>query len=389
MTNLLARLFVRDYRNTASPAVRRAYGTMVSVVGMVLNLLLFGAKFTVGMLTGSVAIRADAINNLSDAGSQIISFISFRISAKPADREHPFGHARIEYVASMIVSFLILLIGVELLKESVANIITPQPPERSWVSVAVLGGSILVKLWMALFNRTVGRRIDSAVMRATAADSLSDVLSTGAVLLSTLVLILFPDLSLNLDAYMGVLVAVLILLAGVKILREALNPILGEAPSEEIVRQINEVVRQYPAALGIHDLEVHNYGPGHIIAALHVEVDGKVDVFASHDMIDTIEQRLRREYGIAATIHMDPIVTDDAVIANLRARVLAAVRQIDPGINLHDFRLVSGTAHSNLIFDVAVPYENKTPDDRLRAAVAEQVRKIDPSYCAVVTIDRV
>ena len=389
MTNLLARLFVRDYRNTASPAVRRAYGTMVSVVGMVLNLLLFGAKFTVGMLTGSVAIRADAINNLSDAGSQIISFISFRISAKPADREHPFGHARIEYVASMIVSFLILLIGVELLKESVANIITPQPPERSWVSVAVLGGSILVKLWMALFNRTVGRRIDSAVMRATAADSLSDVLSTGAVLLSTLVLILFPDLSLNLDAYMGVLVAVLILLAGVKILREALNPILGEAPSKEIVRQINEVVRQYPAALGIHDLEVHNYGPGHIIAALHVEVDGKVDVFASHDMIDTIEQRLRREYGIAATIHMDPIVTDDAVIANLRARVLAAVRQIDPGINLHDFRLVSGTTHSNLIFDVAVPYENKTPDDRLRAAVAEQVRKIDPSYCAVVTIDRV
>ena len=389
MTNLLARLFVRDYRNTASPAVRRAYGTMVSVVGMVLNLLLFGAKFTVGMLTGSVAIRADAINNLSDAGSQIISFISFRISAKPADREHPFGHARIEYVASMIVSFLILLIGVELLKESVANIITPQPPERSWVSVAVLGGSILVKLWMALFNRTVGRRIDSAVMRATAADSLSDVLSTGAVLLSTLVLILFPDLSLNLDAYMGVLVAVLILLAGVKILREALNPILGEAPPEAIVRQINEVVRQHPSALGIHDLEVHNYGPGHIIAALHVEVDGKVDVFASHDMIDTIEQRLRREYGIAATIHMDPIVTDDAVIANLRARVLAAVRQIDPGINLHDFRLVSGTTHSNLIFDVAVPYENKTPDDRLRAAVAEQVRKIDPSYCAVVTIDRV
>ena len=389
MTNLLARLFVRDYRNTASPAVRRAYGTMVSVVGMVLNLLLFGAKFTVGMLTGSVAIRADAINNLSDAGSQIISSISFRLSATPADRQRPFWHARIEYVASMIVSFLILLIGVELLKESVANIITPQPPERSWVSVAVLGGSILVKLWMALFNRTVGRRIDSAVMRATAADSLSDVLSTGAVLLSTLVLILFPDLSLNLDAYMGVLVAVLILLAGVKILREALNPILGEAPSEEIVRQINEVVRQYPAALGIHDLEVHNYGPGHIIAALHVEVDGKMDVFASHDMIDTIEQRLRREYGIAATIHMDPIVTDDAVIANLRARVLAAVRQIDPGINLHDFRLVSGTTHSNLIFDVAVPYENKTPDDRLRAAVAEQVRKIDPSYCAVVTIDRV
>ncbi len=389
MTNLLSRLFVRDYKNTSSPIVRRAYGTMVSVVGVVLNILLFGAKFAVGLLTGSVSIRADAINNLSDAGSQIISFISFRISAKPADREHPFGHARIEYVASMIVSFLILLIGVELLKESVAKIITPEPPERSWISAAVLGGSILVKLWMALFNRTVGRRIDSAVMRATAADSLSDVLSTGAVLISTLVMLAFPELNINLDAYMGVLVAVLILVAGVRILLETKDSILGEAPSEEIIRQINDVVKQYPTALGIHDLEVHSYGPGHTLATLHVEVDGKVDVFASHDMIDNIEQRLRREYGIAATIHMDPIVTDDAVIAELRARVLSAVRQLDPNINLHDFRLVSGTTHSNLIFDVAVPFENKTPDDRLRAAVAEQVRRIDPSYCAVVTIDRV
>lgn len=389
MINLLSRLFVRDFKNTTSPTVRRAYGTMVSVVGVVLNLLLFGAKFTVGTLTGSVSIRADAINNLSDAGSQIISFLSFRISAKPADREHPFGHARIEYVASMIVSFLILLIGVELLKESIARIITPQPPERSWISVAVLGGSILVKLWMAYFNRTVGRRIDSAVMRATAADSLSDVLSTGAVLISTLVMLAFPELNINLDAYMGVLVAVLILIAGVKILLEAKDSILGEAPSDEIVRRITDLVKQYPTALGIHDLEVHNYGPGHIIATLHVEVDGKVDVFASHDMIDNIEQRLRREYGIAATIHMDPIVTDDAVIAELRARVLSAVRQIDPDINLHDFRLVSGTTHSNLIFDLAVPFENKMPEDRLRADVAEKIRQIDSSYRAVVTIDRV
>ena len=388
MTEFLSRLFVRDYRNTSDVRVRRSYGTMVSVVGIVLNILLFGAKFAVGMITGSVSVRADAINNLSDAGSQIISLISFRISAKPADREHPYGHARIEYVASMIVSFLVLLIGVELLKESFDKILHPQPPERNWVTVGVLILSILVKLWIAYFNRRIGKKIDSSVMRATAADSVSDVLSTGAVLVSTLVMLFFPSLRFNLDAYMGLLVAVFILVAGFKILMEAKDSILGGAPSEEIVRQISDIVKEYPAALGIHDLEVHNYGPGHILAALHVEVDGKVDVFESHDMIDTIEQRLRRECGIAATIHMDPIVTDDSVTASLRARVEQALREIDPHMTVHDFRLVSGLTHSNLIFDVAIPYENKMSTDEVRRAVADAVSSIDPSYFTVVNVDR-
>ena len=388
MTEFLSRLFVRDYRNTSDVRVRRSYGTMVSVVGIVLNVLLFGAKFAVGMITGSVSVRADAINNLSDAGSQIISLISFRISAKPADREHPYGHARIEYVASMIVSFLVLLIGVELLKESFDKILRPQPPERSWVTVGVLILSILVKLWIAYFNRRIGKKIDSSVMRATASDSVSDVLSTGAVLVSTLVMLFFPSLRFNLDAYMGLLVAVFILVAGFKILMEAKDSILGGAPSEEIVRQISDIVKEYPAALGIHDLEVHNYGPGHILAALHVEVDGKVDVFESHDMIDTIEQRLRRQCGIAATIHMDPIVTDDSVINALRTRVEQALREIDPHMTLHDFRLVSGLTHSNLIFDVAIPYENKMSTDEVRRAVADAVSSIDPSYFTVVNVDR-
>ena len=388
MTDLLSRLFVKNHDDVSDLCVRRSYGTLVSIVSMLLNILLFAAKFTVGTLFGSVSITADAVNNLSDAGSQIISFISFRISAKPADREHPFGHARIEYVASMIVSFLILLIGVELLKESFSKILSPAPPERSWIAAAVLGLSILVKLWLGLFNKKIGKRIDSSVMCATAADCLSDALATGAVLISTLILLLFPSVTLNLDAYMGVIVAVLILVAGVKIFNETKNSILGEAPSDEIVKQITELVQSYPDVLGIHDLTVHNYGPGHVIAALHVEVDGKIDVFHTHDVIDNIERQLRRELSIEATIHMDPIVTDDDAVNELRQRTVDAVQSIDPSLRIHDFRFVAGKTHSNLIFDVVVPFEIKLSDEEVRRAIEDHISRLDPSYFVVLTIDR-
>ena len=388
MTALLTRLFVKNNREVTDPHVRSSYGTLVSVVGIVLNLILFAAKFTVGTLFGSVSITADAVNNLSDAGSQIISLISFRISAKPADREHPFGHARIEYVASMIVSFLILLIGFELIKESISKILDPVLPERSWVAVGVLGGSILVKLWLGLFNRKIGKRIDSTVMRATAADCLSDALSTTAVLISTLILLLFPSVTVNLDAYMGVIVAIMILIAGVKILNETKNSILGQSPSHEIVEQITDIVESTPGTLGLHDLVVHNYGVGHVIAALHVEVDGKADVFETHDMIDNIERKLRHDCGIEATIHMDPIVTDDERVTLLRTRVEAAVREVDPALRIHDFRFVEGTTHSNLIFDVAVPFELRRTDEELRRAIASQISRLDPTYFAMITIDR-
>lgn len=368
--------------------MRRAYGTLASVVGVILNLLLFAAKFGAGTLVGSVSIRADGINNLSDAGSQIVSFISFRISAKPADRKHPFGHARIEYVASLIVSFLILHIGLDLLVESAKKITDPVRPEQNWFTLGVLAASIAVKLWLALFNHRIGKRIDSAVMRATAADSLSDVLSTGAVLISAILMMFFPQIRINLDAIMGIAVAALILVAGAKILLEAKDSLLGEAPSEELTCRINEIVNEYPDALGIHDLEVHNYGPGHTVVALHVEVDGKRDVFLSHDMIDTIEQRLRRECGILATIHMDPIVTDDEAVNTLRAQVSAAVREIDADMTVHDFRFVSGHTHTNLIFDVAVPFENKMSNEEIRRAVADCVSRLDPSYFTVITVDR-
>lgn len=388
MTELLTKLFIKNPRRTTDPHVRAAYGTLVSITGIVINLLLFAAKFTVGMLFGAISIVGDAVNNLSDAGSQIITLISFRVAAKPADREHPFGHGRIEYVASLVVSLIILLIGFELLKESIEKIVHPAPPERSWIAVYVLIGSILVKLWLGLFNRKIGKRIDSAVMRATATDSLSDALSTAAILITTLILLFFPRLQLNLDAYMGVAVAILIMIAGARILNEAKNSILGEAPSHKIVQQITDTVAKYPAALGIHDMTVHNYGPGRVIAALHIEVDGKTDIFETHDMIDTIEQELRRECGIEATIHMDPIVTDDAEVNAMRKTVTDVVHDIDPSMQIHDFRFVAGKTHTNLIFDINVPFEIKLSDDELRRVVADRISRIDPSYFTVVTIDR-
>ncbi len=389
MTDILSRLFVKNYRETSDPRVRASYGTMVSITGIIVNLLLFASKFTVGLLFGAISIVGDAINNLSDAGSQIISLISFRIAAKPADRRHPFGHGRIEYVASMIISFLVILIGFELLKESVDKIINPALPDSSPISVIVLIVSILAKLWLGLFNRKIGRRIDSSVMRATATDSFSDVLSTAAVLVAIFILLIFPELTWNLDAYMGVIVSLLILWAGVRILNDAKNAILGEAPSDEIVKTIEEVVRSYPDALGIHDMTVHNYGPGRVIAALHIEVDGKRDIFETHDMIDNIEQTLRREHGIQATIHMDPIVTDDERITELRRAVLEAVKEIDPDLQIHDFRFVAGVTHTNLIFDIQAPFELKLTDEELRRETADRISRIDPAYFTVVTVDRV
>ncbi len=388
MTELLTRLFVRDRNNVHSPRVRAAYGTLAAITGIVLNLLLFAGKFTVGTLFGSISIVSDAINSLTDAGSQIISLISFRISARPADREHPFGHARIEYIASLLVSILILFIGAELLRESVSKIFEPSPPEASPIAAAVLAFSIVGKLWFALFNRALDRRIDSAVMRATATDSLSDTLSTGAVLLVTLLTLFFPTLrSWNLDAYMGALVSILIIVAGLRILNESKNSILGEAPSDEIVRTITSIVEQHPEALGIHDLTVHNYGPGHVIASLHIEVDGKVDIFKTHDVIDNIERELR-EGGIEATIHMDPIVTDDARVNELREKTAREIRRIHPALDVHDFRFVEGQTHSNLIFDIRLPFDVKMTEAELRAAAEKAIRTIDPTFFAVITIDR-
>ena len=388
MTNLLIKLFIRSPRDTSSPAVRRAYGTLVSTVGIILNLLLAAGKFTVGFLFGAISVQADAVNNLSDAGSQLISLVTFKLAAKPADRDHPFGHARIEYVASMIVSFLVLHIGWDLITESVKKILHPTETIFSWLSVAVLGVSVLVKLWLCVFNRKIAKKIDSSVMRATAADSLSDAGATFAVLVATLV---FKFTGWDPDAYMGVLVALLILWAGIKILNDTKNSILGEKPSEETVAQIEAMVAEFreQGAIGIHDLVVHNYGPGRVMASLHVEVDGDADIYASHDMADLIERRLAVECGIEATVHMDPIAIHDPRVSELRAYAEAIVLGFDDRLRIHDFRIVPGETHTNLIFDIAAPFELALTNAELRSRVADTIHERNRHLFAVITVDRV
>ena len=387
MTAILSRLFVKNYRDTKNPTVRSAYGTMVSIVGILLNLLLFAGKFTVGFLFGAVAIYADAFNNLSDAGSQIVSLVCFRIAAKPADRDHPYGHARIEYLASVIVSLLVLLIAYELFTESLSKLFLPASESAfSILTVIVLAVSVLVKLWLYLFNRPVAKTIDSTVMRATAADSLSDAAATGAVLVAVIVG-RFVTLPFSLDAVMGIAISVLICIAGIKILLEAKNAILGEGPTEEIVRLIEKTVNQYPESLGIHDMLVHNYGPGKIFASFHVEVDGSSDIFQTHDMIDNIEKELRTS-GIEATIHMDPIVTDDEKVNEMRERVKAIVHAIDPSLRIHDFRFVAGKTHTNLIFDILAPFELKMSDEDLKKQIADVILAAFPNHYAVIEVDR-
>ncbi|MBQ1244987.1 MAG: cation transporter, partial [Clostridia bacterium] len=349
MTRLLLRLFVRDYKNVNNKRVRGAYGTLSSIVGIVVNFLLSLAKFLVGMLFGSIAISADAINNLSDAGSSLLSLISFKISSKPADREHPFGHARIEYVASMIVSFLIIHIGISLLIDSIKKIIEPQVTKFSMLSVIVLAVSILTKLWLYLFNNKMGKAINSQVLRATALDSLSDTISTSAVLISVLCLHFFD---IDIDAYVGILVSGFILFSGGKILNDTKNSILGEAPSHETVEAIKALVSEYPEAIGIHDMLIHSYGANNTIASFHVEVDGSKDIFKSHDTIDNIERRIREELGIECTIHMDPLITDDERINALHGMTMGLVSEIDDHMRIHDFRVVEGDTHTNLIFDI-------------------------------------
>lgn len=388
MTKFFFRTFVKGYREGEknSPEVRRACGSAVSIVGIIVNILLAAFKMLAGILSGAISITADAMNNLSDAGSQVVSFISFKISGKPADRDHPFGHARIEYVASMIVSFLVLLVGFELMTDSVSKIFNPEPTTYNALVIVILVASIAIKLWLFVFGRSAAKKINSEVVKAAATDSLSDAIATSAVLAS---IIICSATGFDTDGYMGVIVAVIVMIAGIKILNETKNSILGSAPEPELIEEIIRITREYPEALGIHDMVVHNYGPGNTIASFHVEVDGMENVFHTHDVIDTIEKRLFSELSVRATVHMDPIVTDDERVNELREKVLALVKQIDERLDLHDFRFVEGVTHSNLIFDVNVPFEIKMSDDEVKRAISLKISELDPNYFAVMTVDRV
>ena len=388
MTDLILKLLVKGYSKgeKPTPAVRRSCGSAVSIVGIVANLFLAAFKLFAGIISGAISITADAMNNLSDAGSQVVSFISFKISGKPADRDHPFGHARIEYVASMIVSFLVLLVGFELFKDSVSKIIEPVKTTYTLLVMIILGVSVLVKLWLFFFGRSAARRIGSDVVMAAATDSLSDAIATLVVLISAIVCYFT---GFDTDGYMGVIVAVIVFIAGIKILNETKNSILGSAPEPELVEDIVRITREYPEALGIHDMVVHNYGPGNTIASFHVEVDGKENVFHTHDVIDNIEKRLFSELSVRATIHMDPIVTDDERVNELRQIASDLVTSVDKRLSIHDFRFVEGITHSNLIFDVSVPFEIKMSDEDIKRAISLKVSEYDPNYFVVMTVDRV
>ncbi len=372
-------------RNPTDLSVRKTCGTIASIAGIVINLLLFAGKFITGTLAGSISITADALNNLSDAASSVISFVSFRISAKPADRDHPFGHERFEYVASLIVSFIILIIGFELFTDSLDKIIHPAETEFSLLAVCVLVVSICFKLILYFFYRSVGRAVDSSVMMASSADSLSDVVSTGAVLIALFVSHLT---GINLDGYIGAAVAIFIFISGLKILNENKNHIIGTAPDPKLVEKIKSEARSHPEILGIHDVMIHNYGTSRCFATFHAEVDGRDDIFKSHDVIDLIERDVFEKYGVQCVIHLDPIETDNELVNELREDIYESVKGIDERLSVHDFRFVPGVTHTNLIFDVFVPFEVTTGDEELRKLINAKVKSISTGYHTVITFDR-
>ena len=386
MTELICKLFIKDKENVKDPIVRRKYGTLVSTVCIIINLVLSIGKILVGFILGFMSVMADGFNNLSDAGSSIVSLISFKIASKPADRDHPFGHARAEYIASMVVAFLVLLISVEMIGQSVEKIFTPQIPEWSNFAVIILAVSVLCKLWMWHFNKKIGKKIDSGVMRAASADSLSDAIATLAVLATTLI---FRFTGINIDTYVGIAVGILIFIAGVKILIETMNCLLGEKPSDEIVESNKTIISEYPEAIGIHDLVIHNYGPGRVYITLHIEVDSDANILQTHDSIDVIEKRLCDDLSAQCTIHMDPIVTNDEVVDKLKKAAKEAVSSVDKSISIHDFRVVVGPTHTNLIFDAEVPFECAKDDAQLKEEIEKSISAINDTYNVVLTIDRV
>ena len=384
MTQFLIRRFIRHPNDPQDPATRTAYGNLASGVGMACNLLLCLGKLLAGTLFGSIAIMADALNNLSDASSNVVSLIGFRLAAKAPDAEHPYGHARYEYLAGLVVSVTILGIGFSLLKESVVKVFHPTPVAFGWLSVGVLAASILVKLWMSGFNRTIGRTIGSETLMATAADSRNDVISTGAVLLACIVGQLT---GLKIDGYVGLLVALFILWSGVGIAKDTIDPLIGAKPDESLVHAIACLMTSHPSILGIHDLMVHDYGPGRRFASVHAELDHRIDPLVAHEILDEIERQAKRDLHVDLVIHYDPIVTDDPEVTAVHTRVTQILRGIDPRLSIHDFRMVSGPHHANVIFDMVIPAEYEDKTAQLRREIEAQLQDGKKVYHLVITFD--
>lgn len=385
MISLLVKLFYGEMDMSDEKAVRRAYGTACSGAGIGFNVLLFAGKLIAGMLSGSVAIVSDAFNNLSDAGSSIISLVGFKLSNKKSDPQHPFGHGRLEYISGLCVSFLIILMGVELGKASIEKIIEPAQVKFSLLTAAILAASILVKLYMALYNSRIGKRLNAVTMKAMAKDSLSDAVATGVVLMSMIVAKL-ADIAI--DGYCGVVVAAFILFTGITAARDTISPLLGQKPDSEFIEEVMRIVNAHKEIIGTHDLVVHDYGPGRLMITLHAEVDASMDILVAHDAVDNIENELREKLGCSAVVHMDPIVTDDVEVNATREEIKRVVSNIDSRMTIHDFRMVPGPTHTNVIFDVAVPFDIDMDDDELRKILGARIRDVDSKLNAVIEIDK-
>ena len=385
MTDLILRIFVRDHKNTEDPAVRDKCGRVAGAVGIVTNFLLFLMKIIVGTVFHSVSVTADAVNNLTDSGSSVVTLIGFKMASKPADEKHPLGHARIEYLSGVIVSFIVIFLGLQLGMSSVEKIITPEENALTPVALVVLVISILAKLWQCLFYRKVGRMIKSESVEATSKDSRNDVIATSVVLLGAVITMLT---GVNLDGYMGAAVALFIVFSGVQLTISTADPLLGQAPEGELVQTITEKMLSYPGIIGMHDLAVHNYGVGRCFASAHCEVDAKNDILVSHDLIDNIERDFSRDLGIHMVIHLDPVIVGDARTDALHCKVQSLVTALYPTVTIHDFRVIWGVTHSNIVFDAAVPFAVKDSDAVITQKLEAEIQKLDPDYRTVVTIDR-
>lgn len=385
MTELLVRKFVKNYQNTDDSRVRTDYGVLTSVVGILCNVLLFAGKLAVGMVMRSVSVMADAFNNLSDAASSVIGFVGVKMAGKPADREHPFGHGRIEYIAALVVAFLVIQVGLTFFKSSLDKIRHPEDLSFDLVSMLILTASVAVKLWLGRFNKALGKRINSSVMQAAAADALGDVVTTLATMGSIL---FFHFTQINIDGFVGLLVSLVVMWAGIGIARDTLEPLIGQPVDPKLYREISEFVESYDGILGSHDLIVHNYGPTRSLASIHAEVPNDVDIETSHEIIDRIERDAARKLGIFLVIHMDPVAVRDERVTELKEQVTAELKKIDERLSLHDFRIVDGEQQINLIFDVVVPHSYSDKDmTQLHLDIVEKVSDLDPRYQCVVTLE--
>lgn len=381
--NFLVRRFIKNYQDTKDANVRTNVGKLSGIVGIFSNLFLFVIKFVIGTIVHSVSIQADGVNNLTDAGSNIISILSFHLANKPADKDHPFGHERTETIASLFVGILILVLGFETAKESISKVIHPGSIDFRVASVIILLISIIVKFWMYAYNKKLSKTYDSSLLEATALDSISDVCGTTAVLVSTL---LSPVLHFNLDGYMGIVVSGIILYGAYGLLRDMINSLIGEAPDPELVHNIVDRIMAHPAILGVHDMMLHNYGPNKIFASAHVEVDSSKDIFETHDHIDNIEREVKENMNIDLVLHMDPVKVNDPETELYRAKVVEAIHQIDPKWGFHDFRIVSGPTHVNLVFDLVIPFEEKYSQEEIEDMLLKHIQS-DKKIYFVLTID--